>query len=103
MGNDRFLGIFDSKISKQYYEYNNCVYLCDDCHLEIHWLYIRDVVRTKLWTGDLQFRPQQARLYFIAYCERWLAGKVKRPRSIDPDYRKMWRRNIAEWLKSRSK
>ena len=102
MGNDRFLSNYNQTIWKQYYEYKDCIRLCDDCHMEIHWLYEIHITQPALLTVISPEVANKLRGRYIAYCNEWLSNKIKRPR-IDRDFRKMWRRRIAEWQKSLSR
>jgi hypothetical protein len=95
MGNDAQLGFFNDSIKKRYYEYLDCVFLCNRCHMVIHAIYIPIVQAWSDW------RPKgvlDLRLHLIKLCQMWLDGKIDNP-PVTREFRSTWQRNFQQWRK----
>lgn len=100
MGNDRFLGFWNKRLKKEYYEYNDAVKVCDDCHMHIHWLYNIEMGKwhQKKWTprGVLSLRTR-----LIEMCRLWLAGGYD-PVKVDVSFKLRWEKSVRKYRKTRS-
>ena len=93
MGFDSFVGRFNNKIGRQYAQYNDCVNLCELCHMYIHYNYKPIIQRHMDYSprGVLRLRTK-----LIHYCKQWLAGKIK-GRKPSKDFIEQWQIGSRAW------
>jgi hypothetical protein len=97
-GNDGFLGRFNKAIRFGYNRWLDCVPLCFDHHMEIHYLYDQ---RLRNWLNHTPLGARAMRATLIGVCQDWLAGKIKSPQ-IPKAYRRQFERSLAEWKEAQS-
>lgn len=87
MGYDSLVALYNKKIRDTYHLFEKCCRLCDECHMEIHWLYLPIVRRHKNWSpsGVLNLR---ARL--IQVCKKWLKGEYQLLTPVSSEFRQKW-------------
>lgn len=70
-GNDLFVGNYNKRIKKEYFQYKDCISICNECHMMIHWIY---------WGHQQKWEDRTARgaVVFrrkcIHICNLWLLG-----------------------------
>jgi hypothetical protein len=97
MGNDAALGRFNKRINKEYPLYLDCVWLCNRCHMYIHFIY-EPICQT--WSNYGSKGVWRLRLKLIDICKLWLAGSIPNPTTIPRVWRESWNRSFAEWQRS---
>ena len=87
MGYDSYLGIYNRRIARDYDKFLDCTPLCDECHMEIHWIYIPIVKDWKVWTfaGVAVLRAK-----LIEVCLAWLNGVHPLHKPISAEFRAKW-------------
>ena len=99
LGNDRFLGIWNKRIWKQYYEYNDCVKICDECHMKVHWVYKSQV--DAIFFHKLTPRGASGlRRRFIKLGKLWLAGAYD-PVKVDPVFKLKWDKGVRKYREAK--
>ena len=91
-GNDAFLSIYNWRIRRDYDKFLDCVPICDDCHMEIHWLYKPFEESHTDWSVKGTFA---LRTLLIDVCDQWLSGSLtpeKQGRPITQEFRDRWHR-----------
>ena len=95
-GCDGLLGVYNRTIRDEYALFKDCVNLCFECHMVIHYIY--DIHYLFGWDPSsraaLVLRPLLIRL-----CERWLNGEVPTPR-VPKARRQKFERSSAKWKKA---
>lgn len=95
-GCDGKLGFYNKKILGDYPKFLDCVLLCFECHLTIHWIYeryFRDWInRTPSGTWTMRER-------LIGICDRWLRGEIKTPKT-PKYYRERFAHDLDAWQES---
>lgn len=96
-GFDSMLGWYNKGIRFRYYDYLDCVTLCFQHHLEIHFIYQRYTDRwvNRTPRGALSFRHQ-----LIKVCDSWLEGKIATPK-IPKTFSVRFQTSLDEWEKVR--
>lgn len=93
-GFDSYVGRFNAKVRREYQQFHDCCPLCDDCHMEIHWLYLPFVQE---WQAAGVFTPKAAlalRTLLIDVCDQWLSGSLtpeKQGRPVSQEFKKQWK------------
>lgn len=93
-GNDGLLKLYNKRIARQYYDYLDCVRLCQDCHCEIHYLYDKLILR--YWLDKTPRGANTIRKRCIKLADRWLAGDVEAP-EIPEEFKQGFSESLEEW------
>lgn len=99
MGNDRQLGNYNDKIYKNYFKYLDCTFICNKCHMVIHFIYIPICQE---WTDWSPAGAMKLRAKLIGICQLWLAGKVPNP-EVTRIFKDKWQQSFLDWQRSRGK
>lgn len=74
-GNDGLLSRYHGGIAKRYIQWLDCVDLCFECHLTVHWVY--EIKLLSHWVNHTPRGATSIRKRFIELCDNWLEGKIE--------------------------
>jgi hypothetical protein len=97
-GCDGLLGVYNKHIKRDYDKWLDCVLLCYECHMTVHYLY--DIWYLFAWKPSFEaalvLRPK-----LIKLCDRWLADEVATPR-VPKTRRLKFKKSFERWRKEKS-
>lgn len=78
-GCDNYIGKFHPYYREHYWEFNDCVRLCHNCHDAIHKIYLRYIKQTPYRLTKVQAFLLRRKL--IRVCDKWIARNDRALRS----------------------
>lgn len=99
MGNDKWLANFNKRIYRDYYKYYDIVYICNKCHMKIHFIYMSTCYE---WSDFSEAGAWKLRAKLIGICKMWLAGQVPEPK-IPRIFKDQWQTSFLAWQRSRGR